>query len=190
MSGFSSLYCLICCAPRHLQAKHELNYARFFSILRARTTPYLFACLMFKHVEEMRRVAIRVMYMTYGYKKKDTPAIQDQYPLVSLVRLLCFEDAEEARTTCQHYNITVKEVDVASSSSPTGKKRMELIFWKASRFTIPKDEVKGVVIPVRPRKMLRTIESKLNGITRLAVLPWRSFWRRKHFTPDTRKVGF
>jgi hypothetical protein len=46
---------------------------------------------------------------------------------------------------------------------------MELIFWKASRFTIPKDEVKGVVIPLRPRKMLRTIESKLNGITRLAV---------------------
>lgn len=107
--------------------------------------------------------------MTYGYKKKDTQAIQDQYPLVSLVRLLCFEDADEARNTCQHYSITVKEVDVSSSSSPTGKKRMELIFWKASRFTIPKDEVKGVVIPLRPRKMLRTIESKLNGITRLAV---------------------
>lgn len=151
------------------KAKHELNYARFFSILRAPTTPYLFACLMFKHVEEMRRVAIRVMYLTYGYKKKDAPAIQDQYPLRSLVRLLCFEDDDEARSACQHYNITAKEVDLASSSSPTGKKRLELIFWKGSRFTIPKDEVKGVVIPLRPLKMLRTIESKLNGITRLAV---------------------
>ncbi|KAI2510245.1 SAC3/GANP family [Fragilaria crotonensis] len=151
------------------KAKHELNYARFFSILRARTTPYLFACLMFKHVEEMRRTAFRVMYTTYGYKKKDTPAIQDQYPLFTLVRLLCFEDIDEARSACKHYNITTKEVDLASNSSPTGKKRLELIFWKASRFTIPKDEVKGVVIPLRPRKMLRTIESKLNGVTRLAV---------------------
>lgn len=109
------------------------------------------------------------MYTTYGYKKKDTPAIQDQYPLFTLVRLLCFEDIDEARSACKHYNITTKEVDLASNSSPTGKKRLELIFWKASRFTIPKDEVKGVVIPLRPRKMLRTIESKLNGVTRLAV---------------------
>ena len=124
---------------------------------------------MFKHVEEMRRTAFRVMYTTYGYKKKDTPAIQDQYPLVTLVRLLCFEDIDEARGACKHYNITTKEVDLASNSSPTGSKRLELIFWKASRFTIPKDEVKGVVIPLRPHKMLRTIESKLNGVTRLAV---------------------
>ena len=124
---------------------------------------------MFKHVEEMRRTALRVMYTTYGYKKKDTAAIQDQYPLVSLVRLLCFEDIDEARSACQHYNITTKDVELASNSSPTGKKRMELILWKASRFTIPKDDVKGVVIPLKPRKMLRTIESKLNGVTRLAV---------------------
>ena len=124
---------------------------------------------MFKHVEEMRRMAFRVMYNTYGYKKKDSPAIQDQYPLASLVRLLCFEDIDEARSACKHYNITTKDVELASNSSPTGKKRLELIFWKASRFTIPKDEAKGVVIPLRPRKMLRTIESKLNGVTRLAV---------------------
>jgi hypothetical protein len=151
------------------QAKQQMNYSRFFSILRAPSTPYLFACLMFKHVEEMRKTAIRVMYSTYGYKRKDAPAIQDQYPLKTLGRLLCFEDMDEARTTCKHYNITVNEVEMSSSSSPTGKKRLELIFWKGSRFKIPMDEVKGIVIPLKPRKMIRTIESKLKGVTRLAV---------------------
>ena len=151
------------------KAKHDVNYARFFAILRSSSTPYLFACLMFKHVEEMRKVALRTMCTTYGYRRKDAEPIYDHYPLKYLSRLLCFESIDEARVACVHYNITVKEQDVLSSSSPTGKKSIELVFWKRSKFREPIDEEKRIIIPLRPWKMVSTIEGKLKGATRLAV---------------------
>ena len=149
-----------------LQAKKEFNYARFFSILRSPSTPYLFACIMFKYVETMRRVAFRVFSKTYGARTKDNEAVYDAYPLKTLVRVLCFEDLDEARAACKHFNITVKEVEVKSSS---GLRVEDIIFWRQSSFREPKDPEKGFTIPLKPRKMIRTIESKLNGATRLAV---------------------
>jgi hypothetical protein len=45
---------------------------------------YVQACL-----KKMRRVLqSELCQMTDGYKKKDSPAIQDQYPLVSLVKVI------------------------------------------------------------------------------------------------------
>jgi len=151
------------------KAKHEVNYARFFSILRSPSTPYLFSCLMFKHVEEMRKVALRTMCATYGYRRKDSEPIYDNYLLKDLTRLLCFESMDEARIACGHYNITVKDHFVSSTSSPTGKKSMEFVFWKRSKFREPKDEERGIIIRLRPWKMVNTIERKLKGATRLAV---------------------
>jgi hypothetical protein len=105
------------------------------------------------------------MSKTFGARKKDTgEAIYDAYPLTRLMELLCFEDFDEARGACKHYNITVKEVKASSSSST-----VEIIFWRQSDFKEPLHPEKGHVINLKPKKMMRTIERKLNGATRLAV---------------------
>lgn len=157
-------------ALRIFKAKKEYNYARFFSILRSPSTPYLFACIMFKHVEQMRKIAFRIMSKSYGARRKDTgEAVYDAYPLRKLVKLLCFEEEDEARAACEHYNITVRPIEVASSSSPTGKVAVAVVLWRHSTFKEAKDPEKGFVLPCRPKKMVRTIESKLHGATRLAV---------------------
>ena len=154
------------------QAKKEYNYARFFSILRSPSTPYLYACIMFKHVEHMRKIAFKIMAKTFGARRKDTKEnMYDKYPLKTIVNLLCFEDEEEAREACKHYNITVRE-DTTSSNDDSGvesESAVEMIFWRHADFKEPVDADKSTHLTLRPRKMMRTIESKLNGATRLAV---------------------
>jgi hypothetical protein len=122
---------------------------------------------MFKHVEIMRKSSFKIMSKTYGGRCKDkNEAIYDAYPLKNLVKLLCFESLDEARNACQHYNITVRETNVKTS---TGSAIEDVIFWRQSSFQEPKDPEKGTLITLQPQKMLRVIEKKLNGATRLAV---------------------
>mmetsp|Transcript_16844 Transcript_16844/g.24925 ORF Transcript_16844/g.24925 Transcript_16844/m.24925 type:complete len:1444 (+) Transcript_16844:2-4333(+) len=147
------------------QTKQELMYAQFFRILRDPKTPYLFACLMFKHVEEMRRIAIRIMSSTYGYKAKTKEGQlmirHDSYALKDLMELLCCEDLAETKALCEFYNITVKDdYDDINSSS---------ISWKSSRFRIPRDPEKGFPLKNPPKQMIRTIEIKARNKTRLAI---------------------
>jgi len=137
------------------QAKKDHNYARFFNLLRSPSTPYLFACIMFKYVESMRKDALTIMSRTYGAKHKTTgQPFFDSYPLANLVKLLCYEDEDEASTACRRYGLTVEG---------------DQVLWRHSKFSEPRDPEKGHIIPVKPRKMMRTIESKLHGATRLSV---------------------
>ena len=95
------------------------------------------------------------MSRTYGAKHKTTgESFYDEYPLERLVKLLCYEDEEEARAACTHYGITIER---------------DLIRWRNSKFAEPKDPVKGTILTLKPRKMMNTIECKLNGATRLSV---------------------
>ena len=115
----------------------------------------------------MRENAFKIMSKTFGGVSKETKEpVYDQYPLKELVRLLCFENLDEARSACQHYGITVKEMKL---KSPIKTTVAEIISWKKSQFKIPKDPLKGTVKTLLPRKMLRTIEVKVHGATRLAV---------------------
>lgn len=94
---------------------------------------------MFKHVELMRKVAFRIMSKTYGARKKDSgDPIYDAYPLKTLAKVLCFEDIEEARDACKHYNITVKEMNVRSASSPNQSISTDIVYWRHSDFKEPK----------------------------------------------------
>ena len=145
------------------KAKKDNNYVRFFSIMRSSSTPYLFCCIMFKMVEEMRKYAFRVMYKAYGGRTVNGEAKYDHYPLKRLVQLLNFEDMDEARKACIHYNITVKEYEHESGEIS------EIIYWKGSKYREAKHPEKGHTLPLPPRKMMRTIEIKLNGTTRLGV---------------------
>lgn len=148
------------------KAKKALNYAKFFSIMRSPSTPYLFACIMFIYVEEMRKIAFQLMSCCFGAKNVQKKIIKyDEYPLKDLVHLLCFEDEDEAFAACKHYNITVKMMP--SSSSPSGKKA--IVLWKHSSYREAKHPEKHTPLRLTPRKMLRTIESKVKSSTRLAI---------------------
>ncbi|KAL7436005.1 hypothetical protein ACHAXM_004960 [Skeletonema potamos] len=137
------------------QAKKDHNYAKFFRLLRCPSTPYLFSCIMFKYVENMRKETLMMMSRVYGAKHKTTgEAFYDSYPLERLVNLLCYEDESEAKEACRHYGITVEG---------------DQVLWRHSKFQEPRDPEKGHVISLKPRKMIRTIESKLSGATRLSV---------------------
>mmetsp|Transcript_11798 Transcript_11798/g.27334 ORF Transcript_11798/g.27334 Transcript_11798/m.27334 type:complete len:156 (-) Transcript_11798:324-791(-) len=120
---------------------------------------------MSKFVEHMRREAFRLMSVTYGMRQKQDQyhrenSINDQYPLDSLTQLLCFEDSNEARETCKWYNITVRNVETRSS---TGERQtVEYIFWQDSKFVVPRG-------PLKPKKMIRVIDPKAIGATRLAI---------------------
>jgi hypothetical protein len=110
---------------------------------------------MFKYVEGMRKDALIIMSRTYGTKlKPNGQPFLDEYPLEDLVKLLCYEDKEEASTACRHYGITVEG---------------DRVLWRHSKFGEPRDPEKGHIIPLKPKKMIRTIESKLHGATRLSV---------------------
>lgn len=103
----------------------------------------------------MRKDALTIMSKTYGAKHKTTgEAFYDSYPLANLTKLLCYEDDEEARAACQHYGLVVEG---------------DQVMWRHGKFREPRDPVKGFTLPLKPRKMVRTIESKLNGATRLSV---------------------
>lgn len=122
---------------------------------------------MFKHVEHMRKKAFEICNRAYGGRTKEGETIYDSYPLKRWELILCYEDIDEARNACKHYGITVKRKPYKSSSGATREE--EFILWKHSSFREPKDPDKGVTIPLKPKKMIKTIERKLNGATRLAV---------------------
>lgn len=137
------------------QARKDHNYAKFFHLLRSPSTPYLFSCIMFKYVEQMRKTALMIMSRTYGAKHKTTgQSFYDEYPLENLVKVLCFEDEDEARAACMHYGITLEG---------------NIIRWRNSKFAEPRDPDKGIILTLKPKKMIRTIECKLDGATRLCV---------------------
>ena len=161
------------------KAKIDRNYAKFFSILRSPSTPYLFACLMYKHVATMRKNALYLMQKTYGGKTKDGGNMYDAYPLRHLTSLLCFEDDDEARTACRHYNITVK----------TEENGIDAIYWKATSFRERKDPEKGTVISLRPKKMIKTIEGKLKGATRLAVCRGELSGAESYLSPSAIQIA-
>jgi len=155
------------------KAKNERNYALFFSILRSSSTPYLFACIMFKHVMVMRKIALYTMSKTFGIKQKDKEnnihIKSDEYPLSDLIRLLCFEDVKEALNTCQHYNITVKKIVKGDVAGQLLNEMQYVVLWRHSSFGNRNDKEKKTKTILTVKKMVRTIESKLAGATRLAI---------------------
>jgi len=45
----------------------------------------------------------------------------------------------------------------------------DYVFWRSTSFKEPRDPEKGNILSLKPRKMNRIIESKLGGVTRLAI---------------------
>jgi hypothetical protein len=98
------------------------------------------------------------MYRAYGSKRSDDLIVGDAYRLKRFVRLLCFEDEEEALASLKHYNIKVTQTDQGY-----------VISWKANKFTEPIDPEKGTELQLFAKKMDKTIECRLGGASRLAI---------------------
>ena len=71
------------------------NYAGYFNILKDPETPYLFACMMFTHVEHVRRVGAKSMNSSFGYRPRSSVGKNDSMPIKELVNLMCFEVSTE-----------------------------------------------------------------------------------------------
>ena len=114
----------------------------------------------------MRKAAFQIMSKTFGTKRKDTgEGVYDHYSLKDLVHLLCFEDLDEAKAACEHYNITVKSMKIGENPDEF----KDFVFWRNTSFAEPRDPEKGNILILKPKKMDRVIESKLGGATRLAI---------------------
>lgn len=81
------------------------------------------------------------------------------------MHLLCFEDLDEAKAACEHYNITVKSMKIGENPDEF----KDFVFWRNTSFAEPRDPEKGNILILKPSKMDRVIESKLGGATRLAI---------------------
>ncbi|GMI05691.1 hypothetical protein TrVE_jg12852 [Triparma verrucosa] len=147
-------------ALRVFIARRDNNYVRFFNLLRS--AGYLQSCLMFKYVETTRKQALKIMWKSYGNKTKSPSgewgSANDLFPLARLADLLCFESEEEAENCCRHYSLTVEVVG-----------GVKCIIWKKTEFNQPLHPKTGSFLPCRPAKMVKTIEAKLNGATRLHI---------------------
>ena len=121
----------------------------------------------------MRKIALYTMSKTFGIKQKDKEnnihIKSDEYPLSDLIRLLCFEDVKEALNTCQHYNITVKKIVKGDVAGQLLNEMQYVVLWRHSSFGNRNDKEKKTKTILTVKKMVRTIESKLAGATRLAI---------------------
>jgi len=77
------------------------DYAKFFKMLRSRCG-YIYSCVLFKHVNTMRKTALQIMSKIYG-------RVPNEYPLERLTRLLCFNDYNETISQLKHYSIPYNE---------------------------------------------------------------------------------
>ena len=80
------------------------NYAAFFRLLREAN--FLQACLMHRYVGEVRVAAMKKMVRGYFAGKN----AEVYYPLTNLIRLLMFEDEEDALEFLQHCGLEVLHV--------------------------------------------------------------------------------
>jgi len=125
-------------------------------------------------------MAFRIMSKTYGAQKRDTgEGLNDSCRLDDLVKLLFFEDLEEATNACKHYNIKVDKVSLSPSpavratamtwTADPNNKEVDMILWKTTEFKESLCPKRSDRLPLAPLKMKRTIESKVNSVTRLGV---------------------
>ena len=82
-----------------LSAYNRCDYLVFFSILKARSTPYLVACLMHGLLSRMWRNSITCLY------RGSNPKGDSYFTYDMLVELLLFEDVHHAKAFCDYLNI-------------------------------------------------------------------------------------
>ena len=106
------------------------------------------------------------MSKTFGVKLMNNASSQDAYPLDTLMSVLCYESLEECAAACKHYGLCV--VDNHQSYSSDGQ-AAPCVLWRRSDFKQPTNAKTGTPVLCQPHKMVKTIEAKLRGATRLHI---------------------
>ncbi|XP_067683402.1 germinal-center associated nuclear protein-like [Haliotis asinina] len=110
-------------------ALNSNNYVRFFRLVKE--SSFLNACIIHRYFTQVRSRALQTMIKAFGGKKS-------QFPLTELVRILSFDNINEAATFCQVYGLKVAD---------------GAVILDKSSFVIPESAY-------APRRAITLIESK------------------------------
>ncbi|XP_065829657.1 germinal-center associated nuclear protein-like [Oscarella lobularis] len=81
------------------------NYVRFFRLVRRAT--YLNACILHRYFQQIRASALKTIVRGHSIPKGET-----RFPLQELVKLLAFEDENDAANFCVHYGLDAEDGSV------------------------------------------------------------------------------
>ncbi|XP_052780533.1 germinal-center associated nuclear protein-like [Mya arenaria] len=86
-------------------ALNNNNYIKFFRLVKKAS--YGNACILHRYFTQVRNKALTLMMRGFSMGSKSA-----QVPFHDLIRMLAFEDEDEAATFCQHYGFQVTGTDV------------------------------------------------------------------------------
>ncbi|KAJ3301418.1 hypothetical protein HDV03_000864 [Kappamyces sp. JEL0829] len=152
--------------PRKPSVDGSLNhYSRIFSIIRKRTTPYLFACCIHIHFLTLRAVGLRAMQRSYHYLEKDPASGMN---LSDFIEALGFDGASDSAAFLEHYFVDVAAVGGAMVAY-TGRKIVTDITGKSKPGDFPKYPYTLIPDSFRESKS-ELIESKRAGMSHIDIL--------------------
>lgn len=76
-------------------------FSRFFKLVAAPETPYLFACILSTHFNDVRRNAVDALRMAFLKQ-------HSAFPLRTLATVLGCDDEEDARSVCEQLGVVVR----------------------------------------------------------------------------------
>lgn len=76
-------------------------FSRFFKLVAAPETPYLFACILSTHFNDVRRNAVDALRMAFLQQ-------HSAFPLRTLAKVLGCDDEEDARSVCEQLGVVVR----------------------------------------------------------------------------------
>ncbi|KAJ8292731.1 SAC3 family protein 1 [Rhodotorula toruloides] len=76
-------------------------FSRFFKLVAAPETPYLFACILSTHFNDVRRNALDALRMAFLQQ-------HSAFPLRTLAKVLGCDDEEDARSVCEQLGVVVR----------------------------------------------------------------------------------
>ncbi|KAJ3372003.1 hypothetical protein HDU91_004465 [Kappamyces sp. JEL0680] len=152
--------------PRKPSVDGSLNhYSRIFSIIRKRTTPYLFACCIHIHFLTLRAVGLRAMQRSYHYLEKDPASGMN---LSDFIEALGFDGTSDSAAFLEHYFVDVAAVGGAMVAY-TGRKIVTDITGKSKPGDFPKYPYTLIPDSFRESKS-ELIESKRAGMSHIDIL--------------------
>ncbi|XP_071977632.1 germinal-center associated nuclear protein isoform X1 [Engystomops pustulosus] len=125
-------------------ALNSTNYIRFFRLVRSAS--YLNSCILHCYFPQIRRDALRVINVAYtiSYQR---PTL---FPLENIVRLLFFQDAEEATDFLTAYGLSVSDGFVELNRTLFGEPEVPLQPKRCSYITLKRQGSVGEVVNGAP----------------------------------------
>uniref|UniRef100_M3XQJ1 Germinal-center associated nuclear protein n=2 Tax=Mustela putorius furo TaxID=9669 RepID=M3XQJ1_MUSPF len=137
-------------AVQAFAALNSNNFVRFFKLVRSAS--YLNACLLHCYFNQIRKDALRALNIAYTVSTQRSTV----FPLDSVVRMLLFQDGEEATDFLNFYGLTVSdgcvELNRSSFLEPEGLSKARKSVFITRKLTVSVGEiVNGGPLPPVPR---------------------------------------